>query len=175
MRFRIAVRQVFLIVGVLCVAALSVYAGYRLSPLIDQLLPVEEVTLASSGAQVEMAQAVFDALTTMYSSYDSHEFAACLQGYYDVPGDRLVINDMRSTKILNSSANRVQHQVCTAKGDIGSIHNHPSGFCKLSDQDLYAWGHSEEAYMSVICGTTPSRVAVYGVHDFDRKLPLKVV
>ena len=77
------------------------------------------------------------------------ETVFCLRGI--VIGNRLNITSVIQAEALSSS--ETQTQVTCPSRTIATIHNHPTGICKLSSTDMYTFGRSGHLILGIYCSS----------------------
>tara|TARA_Y100000310_G_C20685663_1_gene818766 strand:+ start:71 stop:574 length:504 start_codon:yes stop_codon:yes gene_type:complete len=100
---------------------------------------------------------VLDALNILYESHDT-EWVTCGKGSINNVRKTTMITSLQATKILESTRHSALFNPCP-DNTIVWIHNHPSGTCTYSPEDVFVFGTSKQPLMGVMCGK--NRLAIY--------------
>lgn len=116
---------------------------------------------------IEMNQQLVDYLNEKFLKSNDTEFAICLNG--EQIGNKLLIEGYEESIIIGISTNEEISIKCPFNwgfNTVGTIHNHNSGLCKMSAQDIFTLGNSRHKMMGIICGEdkislyTPNNIIV---------------
>ena len=121
--------------------------------LTNRINILNEITL--NGDSVVVNEYVYEQLEDIYPS--ELEVPICLSG--KIVDDDLIINGFEMAEIVESTESNVTYVQCSRYIDgtltVGTIHNHPNGNCKLSDNDISTYVSDMQRGQDVIglyCG-----------------------
>jgi len=107
------------------------------------------------GQEVEIE--IMDELENIYNDTLEYEIPVCLAG--EVTDNGISIRAMIEAEIVSTSLHNVTYVSCPlyigSQRVIGTIHNHPSGECRLSNQDIETYVNDMSRGQEVIglyCG-----------------------
>lgn len=162
----VSIALILIVIGTFSVLALGVLKGSvviefpRGSPLV-----LEEQT---ANATVFLAKDSFRALSLLFQSRQD-EWVVCLQG--DATKEGYFVRGLSSTKIVESTQDRVVFEACPSSS-LGTVHNHPSGSCRMSLADAFNFGESSNKIIGIICGA--ESLSFWDRRDVEAPLKLRI-
>lgn len=115
------------------------YVGY----VIYDFIKIENIQ------KISLPNEFVEILNSRYIESGEKEFVYCLNGVIDE--NTAVITNYEEAEIIGESIEDYSIQVKCPFNSIGTIHNHPSGICSLSDVDSYTFGNSRHEIIGIIC------------------------
>lgn len=94
-----------------------------------------------------------------FNSFFPNETIIKIYGKIDLKNNTILIDNWKTGEIVRSSDSsaivRLSYNPLSDKNYIGTIHNHPNGFCELSKGDIISYDKQRfinEEVMGIICG-----------------------
>lgn len=123
---------------------------------------------------IQLKQSDSHQLSQDYTTYGNTEFAYCLYG--DIQNNKAIITSIKPSQMLSESNFVCEKSIFSELFStklIGTIHSHPSGICSLSETDIFTFGKSDDAVISIICGT--NNFNFFTQNDLISSITLEVI
>ncbi len=136
-------KKITLIFGIMFFIAIVILGVAIIKPLV-----FVHKTISINGDNVILSRNAYRQLNEIYPEGLEFEIASCLMG------NGLKVDEVVRAEVVESTPTNCTYIRCPTYIEehkvIGTIHNHPSGICKLSDTDLVTYAYDMERGQTII-------------------------
>ncbi len=153
------------LIGIVLIVLIFTYLTPELPFYLQGRLATQEIqkdgTINLPNGRVVFNSTVYEQLRNLYTTTQTHEFKACLEG--EKVGQNYIVHALKQPAIYSESVYHVTSELCDSNTII-DLHSHPPEHCVVSEQDQKSQAYfktiNPDAIGAVMCGE--ARFGFYG-------------